>query len=328
MLAWPGCSPPPAPRSQLRKWIRNLEAETQPEGAKPKKAKEGAAASRPKPQTPKAEPKPKKRKTTPAAPAPPPPEASEPDDEETRVQLQAAAASAGLRTPRRAAAAARLRVQVDADAAGREDEEDEEDPSAETDGDDDDDDDDGDGSDDATDEMMDESELDVGDGSAAGGSMRGSPPVTPQAPEPFSAAADARRAARRASSSRTPDKVLGGAVGSPTSPLQMNDPIIRRAASSRPRSLLSLGARAGGQPPVATSTGTPLFLLGRGGPASQWFLPVDGGASGLGVVGGLCVVGGLGGLGGAADGINVSPQGWVDEWLSEVASDAASELGA
>ena len=328
MLAWPGCSPPPAPRSQLRKWIRNLEAETQPEGAKPKKAKEGAAASRPKPQTPNAEPKPKKRKTTPAAPAPPPPEASEPDDEETRVQLQAAAASAGLRTPRRAAAAARLRVQVDADAAGREDEEDEEDPSAETDGDDDDDDDDGDGSDDATDEMMDESELDVGDGSAAGGSMRGSPPVTPQAPEPFSAAADARRAARRASSSRTPDKVLGGAVGSPTSPLQMNDPIIRRAASSRPRSLLSLGARAGGQPPVATSTGTPLFLLGRGGPASQWFLPVDGGASGLGVVGGLCVVGGLGGLGGAADGINVSPQGWVDEWLSEVASDAASELGA
>ena len=328
MLAWPGCSPPPAPRSQLRKWIRNLEAETQPEGAKPKKAKEGAAASRPKPQTPNAEPKPKKRKTTPAAPAPPPPEASEPDDEETRVQLQAAAASAGLRTPRRAAAAARLRVQVDADAAGREDEEDEEDPSAETDGDDDDDYDDGDGSDDATDEMMDESELDVGDGSAAGGSMRGSPPVTPQAPEPFSAAADARRAARRASSSRTPDKVLGGAVGSPTSPLQMNDPIIRRAASSRPRSLLSLGARAGGQPPVATSTGTPLFLLGRGGPASQWFLPVDGGASGLGVVGGLCVVGGLGGLGGAADGINVSPQGWVDEWLSEVASDAASELGA
>jgi len=328
MLAWPGCSPPPAPRSQLRKWIRNLEAETQPEGAKPKKAKEGAAASRPKPQTPKAEPKPKKRKTTPAAPAPPPPEASEPDDEETRVQLQAAAASAGLRTPRRAAAAARLRVQVDADAAGREDEEDEEDPSAATDGDDDDDVGDGDGSDDATDEMMDESELDVGDGSAAGGSMRGSPPVTPQAPEPFSAAADARRAARRASSSRTPDKVLGGAVGSPTSPLQMNDPIIRRAASSRPRSLLSLGARAGGQPPVATSTGTPLFLLGRGGPASQWFLPVDGGASGLGVVGGLCVVGGLGGLGGAADGINVSPQGWVDEWLSEVASDAASELGA
>ena len=326
MLAWPGCSPPPAPRSQLRKWIRNLEAETQPEGAKPKKAKEGAAASRPKPQTPNAEPKPKKRKTTPAAPAPPPPEASEPDDEETRVQLQAAAASAGLRTPRRAAAAARLRVQVDADAAGREDEEDEEDPSAATDGDDDDD--VGDGSDDATDEMMDESELDVGDGSAAGGSMRGSPPVTPQAPEPFSAAADARRAARRASSSRTPDKVLGGAVGSPTSPLQMNDPIIRRAASSRPRSLLSLGARAGGQPPVATSTGTPLFLLGRGGPASQWFLPVDGGASGLGVVGGLCVVGGLGGLGGAADGINVSPQGWVDEWLSEVASDAASELGA
>ena len=197
------------------------------------------------------------------------------------------------------------------------------------------------GSDDATDEMMDESDLDVGDGSASGGSMRSSPPVTPQAPEPFSAAADSRRAARRASSARTPDKVLGGAAGSPTSPLQMNEPIIRRAASSRPRSLLSLGAGAGGGPPVAAAPSTPLFLLGRGGPggpggpgaldaSSQWFLPVDG--AGAGASGGMALgLGlGLGGLGalGAADGINISPQEWASEWLSEVSSDAASELGA
>jgi len=128
------------------------------------------------------------------------------------------------------------------------------------------------------------------------------PPLTPQSSTTdfYSAASESRRAARRASSNRTPDKHPGEREllqrSSPSPPAASSDeikPIFRRAASTKAaqsqRRPLSLGARAA---PYAPDAG-----------GSQWFLPVDGtGTDPMGDV-------------------NVSPQEWVDEWLSEVASD-------
>ena len=84
---------------------------------------------------------------------------------------------------------------------------------------------------------------------------------------------------------------MGEASDSPTTA----QPIYRRAASTKARMVrpvVSLGARS---EPVCA------------GLSSQWFLPVDGMTDGGG------------------DGINVSPQEWVDEWLTEVASEHGSE---
>lgn len=248
--AWfPGIEP-----CQLRKWIRNLEAEARPGSS----AHPTYPTYMPTAAPAKAQAKPKPMRV---------PKAShEPD----------VSALASQRTPRRAAAGAvaRLRIVLH-EHDDLDDEESEEDE--------------------ATAEEEEEGSAMEG-ASDDGLSFGESPPSTPRAADGLAGVADWSRRVARCGQSTPPSKSSSDLYAS-DSPSEIK-PIYRRAASTkagRVQRYLLLSARA--EPPK-------VFTHGAGG--SPWFLPVD--------------------ASGAPDGIDVSPQEWVDEWLSEVASEeGASE---
>mmetsp|Transcript_13333 Transcript_13333/g.27059 ORF Transcript_13333/g.27059 Transcript_13333/m.27059 type:complete len:307 (+) Transcript_13333:33-953(+) len=255
---FPGIEP-----CQLRKWIRNLEAEAGPHTTHPTYMPPAALARAPA----KAEAKPKPKRVQKAS--------HEPDN---------LIALATQRTPRRAAAGAVARLRVVLHEHDDLDDDDSEEESmaeatteegaimeAEGDG--------------SVMEEEDEDALNLGV----------SPPCTPRCADGLEGGADWTRCAARRVTSTPPSKSFGECAFDGVE----IKPIYRRAASTkagREQRSLSLGARAEHK----------VFPFNHGAGGSSWFLPVDGS--------------------GAPDGIDVSPQEWVDEWLSEVASEeGASE---